>query len=183
MLCVMKALYKSRLLSFFPHGCSNALLEWKSLHLKFNHTEIYPLSVVWLTISHHCFRWWFGAEQVTSHYLNQWWASLLGHICITHLNVLNTLRQRQNGGHFADDNFKHILLNENMWISNTFSLKFVPKGPINNIPALVQIMACRRPGDKPLSEPVMVKLLTHICITRPQWVNNIVIIPQKATMS
>ena len=32
-------------------------------------------------------------------------------------------------------------------------------------------MAWRRPGDKPLSEPMMVKLLTYICITRPQWVN------------
>ena len=50
-------------------------------------------------------------------------------------------------------------------------LKFVPKGPINNIPALVQIMAWRRPGDKPLSEPMMVRLPTHICVTRPQWVN------------
>ena len=28
-----------------------------------------------------------------------------------------------------------------------------------------------RPGDKPLSEPMMVSLLTHICVTRPQWVN------------
>ena len=36
------------------------------------------------------------------------------------------------------------------------SLKFVPKIPINNIPALVQILAKRRSGDKPLSEPVMV---------------------------
>ena len=51
------------------------------------------------------------------------------------------------------------------------SLKFVPKNPINNIPALVEIMAWRRPGDKPLSEPMMVKLLTHICVTRPQWIN------------
>ena len=41
---------------------------------------------------------------------------------------------------------------------------------INNIPALVQIMAWRRPDDKPLSEPMMVSLLTHICVTRPQWV-------------
>ena len=32
-------------------------------------------------------------------------------------------------------------------------------------------MACRRPGDKPLSEPIMVRLTTHICVTRPQWVN------------
>ena len=43
------------------------------------------------------------------------------------------------------------------------SLKFVPKDRINNIPALVQIMAWRRPGDKPLSEPMMVSLPTHIC--------------------
>ena len=42
------------------------------------------------------------------------------------------------------------------------SLRFVPKGPINNIPALFQIMALHRPGDKPLSEPMMVSLLTHI---------------------
>ena len=50
------------------------------------------------------------------------------------------------------------------------SLKFVPKGPIDNISALVQIMAWRRSGDKPLSEPMMVSLLTHICVTRSQWV-------------
>ena len=51
------------------------------------------------------------------------------------------------------------------------SLKFVPKGQINNIPTLVQIMAWRRPGDKPLPELMMVSLMTDICITRPQWVN------------
>ena len=56
-------------------------------------------------------------------------------------------------------------------ISIEFSLKFVPMGPINDIPALVQIMAWHRVGDKPLSEPVMVILLTHICVTQPQWVN------------
>ena len=47
-------------------------------------------------------------------------------------------------------------------------LKFVPSGPINNIPALVQIIAWRRPGDKPLSEPMMVILLAHVCVPRPQ---------------
>ena len=52
-----------------------------------------------------------------------------------------------------------------------FLLKFVSKGQINDIPALVQIMAWRRPGDKPLSEPMMVSLTTHICVTRLQWVN------------
>ena len=38
---------------------------------------------------------------------------------------------------------------------------------------LVQIMAWRRPGDKPLSEPMLVSLLTHIYVTRSQWVNQI----------
>ena len=46
-------------------------------------------------------------------------------------------------------------MNENVWILIKISLKFVPKGPINNIPALVQIMAWRQTGDKPLSEPMM----------------------------
>ena len=82
------------------------------------------------------------------------------------------MRPRQNGRHFPDDIFKRIFLNENVWISLKISLKFVPKGPINNIPALVQIMAWRQPGDKPLSEAMMVSLLTHICVTRPQWVNS-----------
>ena len=45
------------------------------------------------------------------------------------------------------------------------------KEPINNIPVLIQMMAWRLPGDKPLSEPMMVSLLTHICLTQPQWVN------------
>ena len=56
------------------------------------------------------------------------------------------------------------------------SLKFVPKGPLDNIWALAQIMARHLLGDKPLSEPMMISLLTHICITRPQWVNNICIL-------
>ena len=61
----------------------------------------------------------------------------------------------------------------NVWIPVKISLKFVPMCPINNTPALVQIMAWRRPGDKPLSEPMMVSLPTHICVTPPQWVNTL----------
>ena len=57
--------------------------------------------------------------------------------------------------------------------SNAFSSvkiyesKVVPKGPINNIPALVQIIVCHWQGDKPLFEPMVVSFLMHICITRP----------------
>ena len=61
-------------------------------------------------------------------------------------------------------------LNENVWITIKISLKFVPKGPINDILVLVQIMAWRRPGDKPLSEPMMVRLPTHIYVTKPHQV-------------
>ena len=64
-------------------------------------------------------------------------------------------------------------LNKTVLISIKISLKFIPKGPINNIPALVQIMAWRRPGDKPLSEPMVIISLTHIWVTRPQWVNTL----------
>ena len=88
-------------------------------------------------------------------------------------HVFNILRPKQIGHHFADDVFKCIFLNENVWIAIKISLTFVPKGPINNIPALIQIMAWRRPGYKPLSEPMMVSLLTHICVTWPQWVNTL----------
>ena len=51
-------------------------------------------------------------------------------------------------------------------ISIKISLKFGPKGLINSIPALVQMMVWRRPDDKPLSWPMVVSLLTHICVTR-----------------
>ena len=65
---------------------------------------------------------------------------------------------------------KCIFLNEEVWIWIKIWLKIVPKGAINNIPALVQIMAWRQPGNKPLSEPMVVSLLTHIYVTQPQWV-------------
>ena len=69
---------------------------------------------------------------------------------------VNTLRSRQKGRHFPDDSFKCIFLNESARISIKISLKFVPKGPIDSIPTLLQKMAWRRPGDKPLSEPMVV---------------------------
>ena len=49
------------------------------------------------------------------------------------------------------------------------SLKFVPKGQISNTPALVQIMAWRQLGDKPLSESMMFSLLTATANDRVLW--------------
>ena len=83
---------------------------------------------------------------------------------------LNTLKPRQYGRHFPNDIFKRIFLNEEVKILFRISMTFVPRCPINNIPALIQIMAWRRIGDKPLSEPMTVSLLTHICVTRPERV-------------
>ena len=59
-------------------------------------------------------------------------------------NRLNTLRPGQNGRRFADDILRYIFLNENVRISINISLNFVPKGPINNISLLDQIIAWRR---------------------------------------
>ena len=80
-------------------------------------------------------------------------------------STINTLRPRQNGPHLADYTFKCIFFKENVRILIKISLKFVPKSPMDNIPAMFQIMAWRR-GDKPLSEAMMVSLLTHICVAR-----------------
>ena len=71
------------------------------------------------------------------------------------LEWVNTVRPRQNGRHFPGDIFKCIFLNENIW-TITISLTFPPKGSIDSILALVQIMVWRLPGDKPLVEPMMV---------------------------
>ena len=51
---------------------------------------------------------------------------------------VDTLRPKQNSLHFPYDIFKCIYLNENVWISIRISLRYVPKGPFNNIPALVR---------------------------------------------
>ena len=90
------------------------------------------------------------------------------HVSLTFMFSINTLRLRQNGRHFPDDIFKCIFLNEKICITIKNLLKFVPQGTMNNIPVLVQVMASRQPGDEPICEPMMVSLLTHICVTQPQ---------------
>ena len=69
-------------------------------------------------------------------------------IIMTYWRLLNTLWPRQNDRQCPHDNFKCIFVNENKWILIKISLRFVSKSPMNNIPALVHIMAWRRPGDK-----------------------------------
>ena len=83
-------------------------------------------------------------------------ASLAIEICdCKDIICLNTLSPKQNCCHFANDIFRCIFLNEHLHVLFRISLKFVHNGPIDNKPALVQMMAWHRTGDKPLSETMM----------------------------
>ena len=115
--------------------------------------------ILWKTPKR-CFSAWNCHEDHSSRY------------CINE-RMINTLRPRQDWRHFTDEIFTCIFFNENSRILIKFSLKYLRKDSIDNNPALVQIMAWRRSGDKPLSEPIMIILPTHICVTRPQWVNTL----------
>ena len=83
--------------------------------------------------------------------------------------MFKTLRRRQNWYRFTDNIFKCIFWNENVrrfhW---GLFLRFT-------LTIFLQIMALHRPGNKPLSEPMMVSLLMHIYITRPQWIKKNVV--------
>ena len=105
--------------------------------------EVLPQTLHWCM---HYHVYWTALERHSAVFVFPW------HM---HLSwVINTSRPRQNGRLFPDDILKCILLKENISISIG-----------SDLPALVKIMAWRRPGDKPLSEPMMVNLLTHISVT------------------
>ena len=64
----------------------------------------------------------------------------------------------RNGQRFAYGTFRCISVNEKFCILIKISLKFVPSGPTDNNPVLVEIMLWRRIGDKALSEPMLNKI-------------------------
>ena len=148
----------------YPETLWGSLIGYQSgplVHVQSQSQIIVSLGVVKVMVCCH---------MLPKHYLNRWPlidvlpGDVLLYILLTHWG-------RDKWTPFADDIFKCISLNEIIWIPIKISPKFVPKGPINNIPAMVQIMAWRRPGDKPLSETMMVSLPTHRCVARPQSVN------------
>ena len=71
---------------------------------------------------------------------------------------VDTSPPEQNGHQFCRRIFRFIFMNEKFCISIRISLKFVPRRLVDNKPALVQVMAWRRTGDKPLHEPMLTKL-------------------------
>ena len=107
-----------------------------------HHTRIYKLNPVYLHLQSCCCRISVDEGKV-----------------IDNLDLLTRWCRDKLARYFAVDTFKRIF-----W---KISLRFVPKGPIINNLALVQLMAWRQPGARPLSEPMMV---THKCVTRPQWI-------------
>ena len=85
----------------------------------------------------------------------------------------------QKGRHFAEDIFRCIFVHEKFYILIKISLKFVPKGPIDNNPPLVQLMAWHRIGNKPLSEPMLTRFIDAYMqlggdelTLIPAWINN-----------
>ena len=59
----------------------------------------------------------------------------------------------------ADNIFNHIFLNENDGILIKISLKYIPRSPIGNKPALAQVMAWRQTGDNPLPGPMVTQFI------------------------
>ena len=104
-------------------------------------------------------------DSVTSDYELSY--RLLNHCNLQHGNVLEHIEASTKWSPLTDDIFKCVFLIENVLILLKISLKFVRRVRINNILALVPIMAWHRLCDKPLSDTLLVSLLTQICVTRP----------------
>ena len=145
-------------------------LQWHSsvglFQLSFSSdVPVYPASIRWVAQ-------WYPSV----HWVNQWHSSgipmytgpvsvhwlfyaytIYIYICCYHIawSFLH-IEAGGNGRHFPDVIFKCIFCSQNVYVSITISLNFVPMISVNNIPVFVHIMAWCRPGDKPLSEPMMV---------------------------
>ena len=90
------------MVAFFQPTFSNAFSWMKIYEFRLTfHWSLFPR--VQLTIIQHWFRWWLGAEQATSLYLNQCWSSFLTHICVTRPQRVKqgSLTMATSGAHFT----------------------------------------------------------------------------------
>ena len=71
--------------------------------------------------------------------------------------ICNTWKLEQKSKKFAGDSFNYFF-NENIWILNKISRKYVLEGSSDNNSSLNQVMAWFRTGDKPLPESMMTQL-------------------------
>ena len=132
---------------------------------------IFTFSVLLLDFTH-IFQGNFAGTGATIRLTQCQWSNLEGYGKMDHMNPLLTHWNRDK----MDAIFQTTFSNAFSWMKMyKFRLRFhwilFPKVPIKNIPSLVRIMAWRRSGEKPLSEPMMISLLTNIFVTRPLWVH------------
>ena len=138
---------------------------------------------MWVKFHHLIVKFNFGISECTQSHSKRWriWKCQLGYQISLRCRVTIILWVEAAlihwGWHklaaiFQTSFWKRIFINKNILILFKISMKFLPMGSINNIPALVQIMAWCRTGDKPLFEPMLMRLLTNKCVTRPQWVKD-----------
>ena len=85
---------------------------------------------------------------------------------------INSSPSAQSGRYFGRRHSQCIFLNKNDGVPIQILLKFVPRSSNDKTPALIQIMAGSRIGDKPLSEAMMTRCIDAyiICDTRGRWV-------------
>ena len=123
--------------------------------------------IIWIWFVFCCVMLWFGNRWFHRYppELLQWYGVMIPQgwwnnpdkyaVVNCSYESMNSSPPGQNGRHFADNIFRSIFINEKFCILIKISLKFVPKGPIGNNPALVKMMAWRRKGNKPSSEPML----------------------------
>ena len=99
-------------------------------------------------------------RQATSHYLSQCWPRSMSPNGVTRpqwVKNLNSSPSGQNGRHFAGDIFRCILLMKNFVFWLKFHLSLFLRIQLTINPALVQILAWCQIGDKPWSEPMLIR--------------------------
>ena len=128
----------------------------------FNYLSTYTR---WLQLSSEDKVWGVFVCCISGHYSYFVVAMLCAILCYAgpyYIDGLTHIEARAIWLPFCRRHCKCIFLDEDLRILIQISLKFVPRGPINNTPALVQIMAWCHSGTKPLSEPMLASLI-HIC--------------------
>ena len=68
---------------------------------------------------------------------------------------INSSQPEQNGRHFSRWYFQMHFHEWKVVYFDWNSIEIVPKGPIDNKSSLIQVRACRQPGDKPFPEPML----------------------------
>ena len=141
-------------------GAAYHTKQWEDLgHTVNSHLSLsmWPLHAShWVSIV--CSIIWCGLIVICSHIMSYWryhHRNDKSRMEISPVTLSAHLPLDKMAAILADDNFKCIFLNENDRILIEISLKFVPRSPTDNKTALVHVMAWRRTGDKPLSEPML----------------------------